>query len=138
DSMENKDPVAATKAAFDNFKDWHPDLYDESECEYCYKALAEYVKILTRKNNPVFLDVGCANGLGAEILHENGIRFWGVDVSGALLKKAKSHSRHEMFIERDMIDVLLRPGKDFRGKGEYSHLPDELDVIACQGNTFDF
>ena len=136
--MDNKEPIAATKDAFDSFKDWYPALYDENEYEYRYKALAEYTKSLTRKLHPVFLDVGCANGVGAEILHDNGIRFWGVDVAGSLLKKARRESPHEMFIEDDMIHVLLQAGKDVRGKGEYSHLPDELDVIACQGNTFDF
>jgi len=138
ESMDNKEPIAATKDAFDSFKDWYPALYDENEYEYRYKALAEYTKSLTRKLHPVFLDVGCANGVGAEILHDNGIRFWGVDVAGSLLKKARRESPHEMFIEDDMIHVLLQAGKDVRGKGEYSHLPDELDVIACQGNTFDF
>jgi len=139
--IRTKDPIDATKQAFDRFHDWYPHIYEGEDYRRCYKALAKYVRDLTHKQHPTFLDVGCAHGLGGEILNDNGLRYWGVDVANVLIQKAREEGRHETFIVDDMVKVLLERNhaKHVFGTDHGStYLPDELDVIACQGNTFDF
>jgi SAM-dependent methyltransferase len=137
------DSTEAAQKAFDQFHRWYPYLYDEAECQHSYKALASWVKELTSTEPPVFLDVGCAHGIGSEFLDKEGIDYWGVDVSTALLNKARLRSPRmsNRFVAGDMIKLLLQPGKEFNSlltKGVRSSLPNKFDVIACQGNTFDF
>lgn len=134
EGMGVENPLDATKKAFDGFIDWYPDLYDQSACEFCYKALATYIKDHIQVDSPTFLDVGCAHGLGAEVLDMQGIIYWGVDASETLLARARQRlpRRSNNFIADDMIKILLARSKNSNG------LPSKLDVIACQGNTFDF
>src|SRR5205807_5052641 len=118
--------------AFNTFYNWYPYLYEGEQYGHCYQTLAQYVKRTTNRH-PTLLDVGCAHGLGAEILNDNGIRYWGVDVSEALIQKAKERERHETFVVADMIKVLLNYGGYNRwlGRGKQPlTIPGELDVIA--------
>ena len=142
--MNVDNPISATQQAFDEFYDWYPNLYDENKCEYPYKALANYVKKLTLKGNPTFLDVGCAHGLGSEFLDMEGVEYWGIDVSTVLIEKAQHKLLHRSknFMVGDMVKLLLKPGMsryfDVSRRGSSSPLPNKVDVIACQGNAFDF
>jgi predicted TPR repeat methyltransferase len=138
--IESNNPIEATKQAFDMFGDWYSALYQDTDYPHCYKSLADYLKQHLNNQHLTFLDVGCAHGTGSETLVNNGFQYWGVDLSEKLIRKAQEEGKHGKFIVDDMIRVLLdRKTRGFfsRGKSPYG-LPDELDVIACQGNTFDF
>jgi hypothetical protein len=129
-----EDLFGSTINAFDDFAGWYSNLYVEDDrCRHCYKCLADYIKIHSneRKRKPTLLDCGCAHGFGANILTEDGIEYWGVDVSDAMIKKAKDRKEKGNFVTGDVVRILL-DSKDVRG------FPEKFDIIACQGNTFDF
>src|ERR1043165_2208899 len=136
DRMGIEDLFDATAKAFDSFKHWYPNLYDEEQSNYCYKSLAKLVNNdLFRGRKPTLLDCGCAHGLGANVLSGEGIEYWGVDASPELIEIAKSRSSSKSFIVGDIVRVLL--DREARA-GDGRRLPRRFDVIACQGNTFDF
>lgn len=134
--MKIEDPLDATKKSFDDFISWYPNLYDETACKSFYHHLATYAKKHTR-SAPSFLDCGCAHALGADILTMDGIKYWGVDASEALLEKAKQKlwNTGAKLIAGDIVKVLLESKGGPKGS---PRLPNKFDVIACQGNTFDF
>jgi hypothetical protein len=129
------DLFSATRDAFDKFDNWYPFLYDEEESNVCYTRLAKFVLHDLFRGRPTFLDCGCAHALGANILMEEGVEYWGVDASPKLIAYAVKHWQSKNFVAGDIVKVLL--DKETR-TADGRRLPKRLDVIACQGNTFDF
>jgi cyclopropane fatty-acyl-phospholipid synthase-like methyltransferase len=132
EELQIKDLFGFTKEAFDGWVNFYSNLYDEESCKHCYKHLADYIKKHSRekKRKPTLLDCGCAHGFGANILTEDGIEYWGVDVSDALIGKANDRGKGK-FVTGDVVRLLLE-------SKEVRDFPDKFDIIACQGNTFDF
>ncbi|HEX8721343.1 MAG TPA: methyltransferase domain-containing protein [Pyrinomonadaceae bacterium] len=129
------DLFSATRDAFDNFDKWYPSLYDEEKSNACYTSLARFLLRDLFHGRPKLLDCGCAHALGANIFMEEGVEYWGVDASPKLIALAKARWRSKNFIDGDIVKVLLdREARTEDGRG----LPKRFEVIACQGNTFDF
>jgi hypothetical protein len=123
-------PSQICARAFDSFSRWYPHLYDQEASYGRYEALAHFIYRKIDSSSPTFLDCGCAHGEGAKVLHDHGIQYWGVDVSEELIKEAEVKQHPARFVACDAMTALLNQ----RGRD----LPKKFDVIACQGNTFDY
>ncbi|THD72129.1 methyltransferase domain-containing protein [Phenylobacterium sp.] len=56
------------------------------------------------------LDLGCGTGLCAEALAPHARRLTGVDLSGAMLAKARARGLYQSLEQRDLLDALATPG----------------------------
>jgi|GEM_PF-6772480 len=147
--LKTESVVKACGEMFDQTSDWIDGIYDPSDVQTYYSALAQAVRYRRGSEmNLSFLDVGCGTALGVNELKKHDFSYWGLDVSEPMIAKARDHlgdpvgwspkaghtPRFNVF-RCDAIGALL--GVDPRAKDFIRAAPKKFDVIACQGNSFD-
>jgi len=85
------------------------------------------------------LDLACGTGVLCEILHNNGIRAWGMDLSDGMIGIARQGNPEIHYDVADMI--TYRPGKRFdlvTCTGDaLNHIADLSDVEKIFRNVYD-
>ncbi len=82
------------------------DLFTSPFLEGIRKEICELIK--DRPVNKV-VDLGCGTGRQCALLAEYGFETYGVDLSGAMLKKAKANSRDTTYFQEDISRTHFLP-----------------------------
>jgi len=101
-------PAGYTRTVFDDFAP-HFDARLEGDLHYRVPGVIAQQLRAVRAAWPVpasVLDLGCGTGLCAVALQEVHGRFVGVDLSPAMLEKARARKCYDELIEADVIDYL--------------------------------
>jgi len=135
--LGDEKPSRNHSAGFDEVSTWYYDLYAQVTAGHFYEPLANAIrkKLREPERKLTFLDIGCATGFGALELTKSGFGYWGLDSSARMLGKAPK-DQGPRFCECDAIGALM--GVDPQAKRFYRERSRTFDVIACQGNTFDY
>lgn len=103
-------PSAYVNRLFDQYAEYYnkhlTDMLDYRVPEYLYESVESSVSLDSPNRFPVVLDLGCGTGLAGELFHAYGSRLIGVDLSSAMLKKAKSLKIYDDLVSSDVIDYL--------------------------------
>jgi SAM-dependent methyltransferase len=130
-------PLESRGEKFDAISSWYRQLYEGSDSEKrrdCYRSLAKAIG--ASKSQPrTFLDIGCGPAFGADELSKNSVRYYGLDASEKMIMEARKAAIEDVY-HCDAIGALMKI--DPRASKFYREAPKKFDVIACQGNTFDF
>jgi len=131
-------PSSNHSDGFDAASKWYHGLYAEVGAEHFYSELAKAIRKKVHapsKRRLNFLDVGCGTGFGSLELFRHNFEYWGLESSKGMLSKVPKN-QGPRFCECDAIGALM--GVDPHAELFYEGGPAKFDVIACQGNTFDY
>ena len=99
-------PVEFTRAAFDHFADAFDDRL-LTELDYQIpQILGQRVCVRFPSGGMRVLDLGCGTGLCAPHVRGHAARITGVDLSAAMLAKARTRAAYDQLVEADIIDFL--------------------------------
>jgi len=85
------------------------DAYEEQYCTTIYfqEELDRFLKHLKEKSS--ILDIGCGTGHIAAYLTTKGFKVTGIDISSAMIKKARQKAPTATFYQADMREISFPP-----------------------------
>ena len=151
--LKDGNPVLECERQFNRMAGWYERLYRRVLGASYYQPLARFLQGSLQRTDITWLDCGCGHGFGSDQLGEQGVEYWGLDVSTELLRQGRppASGGRARFIRADFVSSLMGVdpraipgcrvdkraviGGDLRAREK---MPVLFDVISCQGNTLDF
>lgn len=144
--LGDSSPLEYLEQGFDAFQFFIKDLYDTRAANTSCGALVDELCDITQRSKLEILDVGCGMAPGAAEIMKKGHKFVGVDISKKMIDSAIQHfSPHKdfqdtnsKFLRCDCIPYLMGIEDKSHGDNIKIKRNQKFDIIACQGNTFDY